>query len=255
MNAQPVLLDSVQPHTKGTTVAGEVDVIKQHTASALAAVRAIGTTADAFAALTLLAETLAGLAGTVAGSRGWLVAELLDSGQCKSMSDAAGFLGISKTRVQQLAAAGRKAGNPMKDPGTQAEPAVVAVAIVLHPDGHTVLMEHRPDGDPPWTFPAAEIFPGESPAHALMRRVPEETGIKIIVDHVIGSRPHPRNGRFMRYLLCRPALPETADSAAHQAGDKDADLVRWVSMPMVHDLAPDLFVPVRQLLEFELSGD
>ena len=129
----------------------------EHTVSALAAVRAIGTSADAFAALTRLAGTFSQLAGTVADYRAWLAADMLDSGQARSLQDVADQLHISKTRAQQLVESGRKRGNPVADPGTMAEPPVVAVAIIPHPDRRAVLMEHRRDGAPPWTFPAAEI--------------------------------------------------------------------------------------------------
>ena len=60
-----------------------------HTVSALAAVRAIGSSADAFSALTALAGTFSQLAGTVADYRAWLAADMLDSGQARSLQHVA----------------------------------------------------------------------------------------------------------------------------------------------------------------------
>jgi 8-oxo-dGTP diphosphatase len=253
MNAWQVRLCSVQAHQKGTTAAGEVALIMEHTATALAAVRATGTSADAFRQLTQLAGTFGQLGKTVADYRAWLAADLLDSGQCRSLAQVAAELHISKSRAQQLVDAGRKRGNPVADPGTSPELPVVAVAIVIHPDGSGVLMEHRRDEAPPWTFPAAEILPGESPAQALMRRVPGETGTQIGTDYVIGARVHPRTGRIMRYLACHLADPGTADAASAQADDPDADRVEWVSKAQLAERAPDLFGPVARLLDDTLA--
>jgi 8-oxo-dGTP diphosphatase len=237
---------------KGTTAAGEAQKIMESTASALAAVRAVGTSADAFAALTQLAGTFGQLGRTVADYRAWLAADMLDSGQVRSLSQLAAELGISKSWAQQLVDKGRKRGNPVADPGTSPELPVVAVAIIVHPYRTGVLMEHRPDGAPPWTFPAAEIRPGESPAQALIRRVPEETGLEIVVDHILGSRLHPRTGHFMRYLSAHLRHTETADTARAQPDDPDADRVMWVTKGMLPELAPDLFGPVATLLNDRL---
>lgn len=221
----------------------------EHTASALAAVRAVGTSADAFAALTELAGTFSQIGRTVADYRAWLAADMLDSGQARSLSQLAEQLGISKSWAQQLVDKGRKRGNPMADPGTAQEPSVVAVAIITHPDRPAVLMEHRRDEAPPWTFPAAEIQPGESPADALVRRVPEETGLTVRARYVIGARMHPRTGHFLRYLACDLELPETADTASAQADDQDADRVEWLTPEEVAEVAPDIYPPVRLLIE------
>ena len=91
--------------------------------------------------------------------------------------------------------------------------------------------------------------PGESPAEALIRRVPEETGLAIGVDHVIGARLHPRTGHFLRYLACFLALPQAASTASAQPGDPDADGVEWIPVDQVLELAPDLYPPVRLLIE------
>lgn len=247
-------------YVKGTTPASETQEIRIHAARALAAVRAIGTSADAFAQLTELAEVVSQLGRNVTDARGWLAASLLDSGQCKSLADLAGLLGISKSRAQQLVDVGRKRGNPVTDPGTEPEQPVLVLAVIIHPAGGKVLMERRLDNAPPWTFPGGDIFwlaeqnRSESPAEALQRRVPQETGLQIVPAHMLGQgRIHPRTGRFTRYMLAVLAQPELADRAEHQPSDPDADLVQWVSWDQLADLAPDMYAPVRALLEREIG--
>ncbi len=231
----------------------QLPVIRQDVAVALAAARAKGWTADAFRQLTELADALARLSADIAEARGWLTAQLIDSGQCGSYADAASYLGISKTRAAQLAAAGRRKGDPVTDSGRTPEPPVVAAAIIVIP-GRGVLMEHRPDGAPPFTFPAAEIRPGESPAVALERRVPQETGVAIVAGHVIGRRTHPRTGHHMVYMAAGLADPDQADHVASQPGDPDADEVRWVQLAELAQIAPDIYRPAWELIEQTLGS-
>lgn len=246
------MLCSVHGYEKGTTVAGELAVIQAATARAMSAARATGTSAEAFRQMTQLARVFGQLSEDVSDGRAWLAASMLDSGQVRSLSELGRVFGLSKARAYQLVRDGRKRGSPVKDPGTDTEPPVIAVAIILHPDRHSVLVEHRVDVTPPWTFPAAEIRPGESPAEALLRRVPEETGLRIRVDYVIGARVHPRTGRFMRYLAAHLSLPETAAMAA-PTSDPDADQVEWMTPEYTRETMADMFAPVRQLLD-ELGG-
>lgn len=243
------MLCSVHGYEKGTTVPGELAIIRAATARAMSAARAIGTSAEAFRQMTQLSEVFGQLSEDVSAGRAWLAASMLDSGQVRSLSELGRVFGVSKARADQLVRDGRKRGNPVKDPGTDTEPAVIAIAIIVHPDRHSVLVEHRRDGAPPWTFPAAEILHGESPAAALKRRVPEETGLTIDVDHVIGSRIHPRTGRLIRYLACHLRYPETAQAARSQEDDQDADRVEWMTPEYTRETMADMFGPVRTMLD------
>jgi 8-oxo-dGTP diphosphatase len=110
------------------------------------------------------------------------------------------------------------------------------------------------DGVPPFSFPAAEILPGESPAQALIRRVPQETGLFVDPQYLIDGRLHPRSGHFMRYMLVHLRYPERAGEAASQAEDPDSDRVAWLSAEDTRREMPDMFRPVRELIERELAG-
>ncbi len=53
----------------------------------------------------------------------------------------------------------------------------MAAAIVTSRLG--VLAGRRRDGNPPWTFPAGKVEPGESQEDAAVRETWEETGLRI----------------------------------------------------------------------------
>lgn len=231
-------------YEKGTTVAGEIEQIELAVVRAMAAVRASATPAEAFGQLAVLADALRMRADQVAEARAWLASSMYDSGQVSSLSQLAAELGISKSRADQLVRAGRRKGNPVTDPGRDPLPLPIALAIIIH-DGK-ILVEHRIDGIPPWTFPAAEIRPGESPAAAIERRVPVETGLMVDASTVIGSRLHPRTGIHCTYMTAVLRLPE-APSPIVPAND-DHDEVRWVTPDELAGAMPDMYQPVREIV-------
>jgi|SRR5690606_23188364 len=131
---------------------------------------------------------------------------------------------------------------------TRPEPPPVVAAIVTSDRG--VLIARRNDGEPPWTFIAGEIGPGESPADAAVREVKEETGLRVrAAEREIGRRVHPRTGRTMIYLACYPigkADPFVGDPV-------ELAEVRWVSLDEADRLLSGMFGPVRSHLTHELG--
>jgi 8-oxo-dGTP pyrophosphatase MutT (NUDIX family) len=124
----------------------------------------------------------------------------------------------------------------------------VITAIVTSDRG--VLIGHRHDGKPLWTFIAGEQEPGESPADTVIREVKEETGLEIAPGETLGERVHPATGRHMVYLAARPA----GDDLAVTVGDPDELAeVRWVGLAEAEDLLPGMFEPVRAHLEQALG--
>jgi 8-oxo-dGTP diphosphatase len=243
----------VRGYAKGTTAAGELAKLRDAAVSALAAIRATGDPATAFSQLSAMGVTVAEMAEWVTSWQDWMAASMYDSGQVRSFAQLAEIMGVSKTRVVQRVEAGRLKGNPVKDPGTSPEPPVVVAAIIIHPE-LGVLTVHRVDGVPPYSFPAAEIAPGESPAAALIRRVPQETGLDVDPEYLIDGRLHPRSGHFMRYMLVHLTDPEGARDAASQPGDPDSDRVEWLSAAQTRELMADMFRPVRELIDRELAS-
>jgi 8-oxo-dGTP diphosphatase len=180
--------------------------------------------------------------------RGYLAARMVDD-RGMSQAQLADILGLTPGRVGQMVRDGRKQkGNPMTDPGTLPELPHVALAIITSDRG--VLIEHRKDGIPPWTFPAGEVQVGETAAACLERRVPEETGITIAPTTMLGRRVHPRTGRIMVYIT---AAAENSSEPA--VGDEeDLDAVEWAGLDEVKERMPDLYPPVREHLEAVLGG-
>lgn len=243
-------------YIKGSTAAGELAKLKDSAIQALADIRATADPAAAFAQLAGMADLLGEIGDWVTAWQDWQAASMYDSGQVRSYAQLADLMGVSKTRVVQRVEAGRARGNPVKDPGTTPEPPVVVAAIIIDPE-RGVLVTHRVDGVPEYGFPAAEIMPGESPAAALIRRVPAETGLDVDPEYIIGSREHPRTGHFMRYMLVRLRYPEQAGQAASQPGDPDSDRVEWASAAFTRSPESgmaDMFRPVRELIDRELGG-
>jgi 8-oxo-dGTP pyrophosphatase MutT (NUDIX family) len=79
----------------------------------------------------------------------------------------------------------------------------VITAIVTSDRG--VLIGHRHDGKPPWTFIAGEQKPGEVYVDTILREVKEETGLEIVAGDILGERVHPKTERRMVYVAARPA--------------------------------------------------
>jgi len=131
---------------------------------------------------------------------------------------------------------------------TKPERLPVVAAIVTCERG--VLIGKRNDGDPPWTFIAGEIEPGESPADAVVREVKEETGLRVVAaEREIGRRIHPKTGRTMIYLACSP----TGKTDVFVGDPDELAEVRWVSLAEANQLLPGLFEPVARYLAEQLG--
>jgi 8-oxo-dGTP diphosphatase len=105
----------------------------------------------------------------------------------------------------------------------------VAAAIIASPLG--VLVGRRRDGNPPWTFPAGKIEVGESPEDAAVRETFEETGLRVRVTGIIGSRVHPRTGVRIVYV----AAVLVGEAGANPDGQELTE-VRWVSLAEADEL-------------------
>lgn len=118
---------------------------------------------------------------------------------------------------------------------------LIAVAVVRGP--HGVLVGRRADGIPLWVFAGGKVEQGETPAAAAVRETAEETGLVVDVVAEIGRRRHPRTGRLMVYVACRPVGEVEPVAAPEELAE-----VRWVSPVELGELMPDLFGPVREYL-------
>jgi 8-oxo-dGTP pyrophosphatase MutT (NUDIX family) len=194
------------------------------------------------------AESLAGEAAYRQAS--WLVDALgaattasgrLRARAAREMKDADGLslaqlgarLGLSRSRTADMLRV-----TAAREP----EPPPVVAAIVTSELG--VLAGRRNDQEPPWTFIAGKIEPGESPADAAVREVKEETGLEVTPGRVLGRRVHPATGRTMIYLAAKPVR------GTHVFVGDEAELaeVRWLSLAEADELLAGMFEPVRAYL-------
>ena len=137
---------------------------------------------------------------------------------------------------------------PAPEDSARPEPQPVVAAIVTSPLG--VLVGRRNDGNPPWTFIAGEVEPGEAPADAAVREVKEETGLLVhTAPQEIGRRVHPQTGRTMIYLACYP----DRGTDVFVGDEHELAEVRWVGYDEAHQLLPGMFELVDAHLRTELT--
>jgi 8-oxo-dGTP diphosphatase len=135
---------------------------------------------------------------------------------------------------------------------TQEEPVQpVITAIVISDLG--VLVGHRNDGKPPWTFIAGEQEPGERIEDTAIREVKEETGLRIRVGDVIGQRVHPKTQRTMIYVAAEP----THGTDVIVGDEEELAEVRWVSLAEAEELMASygMFDAVHEYLERTIGGE
>ena len=132
----------------------------------------------------------------------------------------------------------------------QDRPPVVA-AIVTSPLG--VLVGHRRDGKPPWTFIAGEqdVVKDDLPEHTAVREVKEETGLEVEAGAIIGERIHPKTGRGMVYIAASPVR----GTEVFVGDEEELSEVRWVRLAELEGLMGDgnIFTPVHEYLQREIG--
>jgi 8-oxo-dGTP diphosphatase len=124
---------------------------------------------------------------------------------------------------------------------------IVAAIVVSHLG---VLIGRRNDREPPWTFIAGEIAPGERPEEALIREVKENTGLQVRAGAHVDWREHPTTGRTVIYIAARP-VSGTKVSVWDEARLAE---VRWVGLPEAEELLPSMYGPVHDYLIHALSA-
>ena len=235
---------------KGTSARDEMEYIRASVARAGAAMLAWPDVLEAFEDAGKLGDLGREISAEASQFRAYLAARLVDDRGVEP-TQLARILGLTPARVSQLVKDGRKQRrNPMTDPGTLEEQPTLALAIITAP-GKGVLIEHRKDGIPPWTFPGGDVIPGETAAAALSRKVPAETGIEIKPVLLFGRRVHPRTSRTTVYL----AADVAEDAPEPQVLDaEDLDAVEWADLDTARARMPDMYPPVREHLEAVLGG-
>ncbi|MEV6610571.1 NUDIX domain-containing protein [Kutzneria sp. NPDC051319] len=105
-----------------------------------------------------------------------------------------------------------------------AEPTRCVGGIAHDPQGRLLLVKRgKPPGQGLWSIPGGRVEQGESDERAVRRELLEETGLRVIVGHLIGSvlRPAPVGVFDIHDYSCQ------AIGGVLRAGDDAAD-VAWV---------------------------
>jgi 8-oxo-dGTP diphosphatase len=140
---------------------------------------------------------------------------------------------------------------PQTDPSKPQRPAVIAAVITSRLG---VLAVQRRDGKPPWSFPAGESEPGESPADTIVREVKEETGLLIRAAEVIHERIHPQTQRHLVYVAGVPATKGAGSRDVHVGDQDELTDVRWLYLGEAMDLMPGMDPVVAQTLTMRMRG-
>lgn len=124
----------------------------------------------------------------------------------------------------------------------------VSAAIIVQ-DGRVLMVRRRvTEGELSWQFPAGGIEAGEGPEDAAIRETREETGLIVSPVKLLGDRVHPKTGRLMFYVACRPEL-----GGAYVADAEELAEVAWAAHSELPAYVPyGLFGPVQDYLDQEL---
>jgi len=82
-----------------------------------------------------------------------------------------------------------------------------------------------------WVFPGGEIEKGESPEHAVIREVMEETGYEVHPLNIISERKHPQFPVHVYYLACKLRLNKVWSNSS----DGEIKKVKWVELSELKD--------------------
>lgn len=130
-----------------------------------------------------------------------------------------------------------------------ADPRTMVIAVVTSERG--VLAVCGADDAGAWMLPGREIADGESVADTAVRAVYDDTGLVVsaAATEEIGRRFDPRSGRTTVYRAA--TVPPGGELGLHPRSDSGA--ARWLSLSRLSEL-PDLYEPVRRLLQGSLPG-
>jgi len=141
-------------------------------------------------------------------------------------------------------------------PSIEANPDQVIALVVCFNSHHELLLLQRPDElhcGGFWSYPGGKVHEGESPLHAAVRELHEETGIKGKLWRHLGKASHSYADRTLHFLFF---VCQTDDTATLQPESPHAWVARHAldhyPMPEANQkLTPMLMMPE---MEVYLTG-
>jgi len=122
----------------------------------------------------------------------------------------------------------------------QDSPIEGAAAVIFDSSGRILLVREN-YGRRRWSLPGGAVEPGETPEQTVVRETLEETGVRVGVEHLVGSYPleHGFTAHAFRCLVVQgePSVPTTGEIA--EVGWSRADEVRIPKSNVLHYALPD----------------
>ncbi len=128
----------------------------------------------------------------------------------------------------------------------------IALALILHPTGGTLLIAQRKDGVHKagfWEFPGGKCQDGEMPAECAVRETREETGLEVTILEAWPAITHeyPERIVVLHPFLCR--------AHSGDAQPRESKQVSWVRPEQLDDyLFPEANAPILERLRRNPRG-
>jgi len=128
----------------------------------------------------------------------------------------------------------------------------IAIALILHPAGGTLLIAQRKDGVHKagyWEFPGGKCLDGETPADCAVRETHEETGLKITILEAwpIITHEYPERTVSLHPFLCQ--------ASSGDAQPRESKQIAWVLPEELNRYQfPEANAPILERLQGNPSG-
>jgi 8-oxo-dGTP diphosphatase len=115
-----------------------------------------------------------------------------------------------------------RANGKLSEPEDAQAESAIAVAVVTQQGSLLIVRRQNPEPGLEWQLPGGKIREGETPDLAARRETPEETGMLVSPQALLGDRVHPATGRRIFYVACA-----FRSRQFDKASDREIAQVEW----------------------------